>query len=198
MGEYGVSDRGGIIVKLEQSHAEGRMTKYQTTQSLEQQLLTLEQSLGEHHPDAIRARHKLAHAYRAANDFDEALVLFERNVAAGIRVYGPQNLFTLRMRSSLANCLYAAGRYQEAIPLFQEILRGREAALGNNHPDTLRSRGSLANSYRVTGRRQDAIDLYRDTLESRERVLGANNSSTQASRRNLAATLRVGEDSPSP
>ena len=81
------------------------MTKNQAIQSLERELFAMAQSLDDNHSDAIRARHKLAHAHRAACAFDEALVLFERNVAAGIRTYGPQNLITLRMRSSLANCL---------------------------------------------------------------------------------------------
>ena len=119
MGEYDVSDGGGIIGKSDQSPAEIRMVRNQAIKPLELQLLTLEQSLGEHHPDAIRARHQLAHAYRAANDFVEALVLFERNVAAGIRVYGPQNLFTLRMRSHCFKKFCEAGKllWEPTIPI---------------------------------------------------------------------------------
>ena len=104
------------------------------TDRLEASLISLEHSLGRDHSDTVRARHRLAHAQRAAKRFDEALKLFEGNVASCTQGLGLDHLTTLRRRSSLANCFYAAGRYQQAIPLFEEILRAREVALGPNHP----------------------------------------------------------------
>ena len=101
--------------------------------------------------ELAQVRHQLAHAYRADQRFEEALALFEENVAVCRRVFGDDHQVTLRRRSSLANCHYAAGRYGEAIALFEGILRDRERALGLDHPDTARSRGSLANSYREAG-----------------------------------------------
>lgn len=109
------------------------------------------QTHGPDHPDTLRAQHRLAHAYRAAKDFDRAIALFELNVAAWARLTETSSQETLRSRSSLANCYYAAGRYHQAIPLFEEILRDRRRTLGPHHPDTRRSRGSLANSYRALG-----------------------------------------------
>jgi tetratricopeptide (TPR) repeat protein len=128
------------------------MSREQIIPALELGLARLEDSSGGDHPDAIRIRHQLAHAYRAAQRYDQAVALFGQNVTACARVYGPVHPITLRRRSSLANCYYAAGRYAEAIPRFEGILLDREAALGDHHPDTLRSRGSLANCYRVSGR----------------------------------------------
>ena len=104
------------------------MNRHEIIQSLEQGLASLEQSIGDHHPDAIRARHKLAHIYRAAQRYDQAIALFWQNVTACSHVSGTAHLTTLRRRSSLANCYYAAGRYLEAIPLFEGILRERELA----------------------------------------------------------------------
>ena len=120
-------------------------------QRLEQLLASLERSQGGDPVEAVNVRHQLAHAYRAVKRFDEALVLFEKNVDVCREMFGEDHLVTLRKRSSLANCYYAAGRFGEAAGLFERILRDRERALGPGHPDTKRSRGSLENSYREAG-----------------------------------------------
>ena len=120
-------------------------------QRLEQLMASLERSQGGDPVEAVNVRHQLAHAYRAVKRFDEALVLFEKNVDVCREMFGEDHLVTLRKRSSLANCYYAAGWFGEAAGLFERILRDRERALGPSHPDTERSRGSLENSYREAG-----------------------------------------------
>ena len=84
-------------------------------QDAKEVLVSLEYSLGADHPDTIRARHKLAHAYRAVQRFEEAISLFAENAGLCDRVFGAAHLITLRRRSSLANCYYAAGRFN-ALP----------------------------------------------------------------------------------
>ena len=101
---------------------------------------------GDDHPDTLRAQHRLAHAYRAARRFDEALRRFRRAADDSARIHGAEHPETLRYRSSLANCHYAAGHTELAIKLFGELFEARRLALGESHPDTLRSRGSLANA----------------------------------------------------
>ncbi len=141
------------------------------------------------------AQHRLAHAYRAARQFDEALAWFESAAEGSAATRGDTHPVTLNYRSSLANCHYAAGHTDRATEMFRELLAERRAALGENHPDTLRSRGSLANALHEAGRYEEAEELHRQNVGDRETILGQEHPSTEASRRNLARTMaaRVGE-----
>ena len=100
---------------------------------------------------ALRAQHRLAHAYRAARRFDEALRWFRAAAQESAALYGAADWRTLRYRSSLANCYYAAGAVERAAQMFYELLDIRRATLGAEHPDTQRSRGSLANALSAAG-----------------------------------------------
>ena len=101
---------------------------------------------------ALRAQHRLAHAYRAARRFEEALRWFRAAARESAALYGASDWRTLRYRSSLANCYYAAGAVERAAEMFYELLDVRRATLGAAHPDTQRSRGSLANALAAAGR----------------------------------------------
>ena len=127
---------------------------------------------GDSHPDALRAQHRLAHAYRAARRFDDALRWFEAAATGSAARRGDSHWETLRYRSSLANCHYAAGHTDIAIAMFRELLAARRAALGANHPDTLRSRGSLANAFRAAGRDAEAAELRRRNVGAPEAETG--------------------------
>ena len=131
------------------------------------------------------AQHRLAHAYRAARRFDEAIGWFANTVERSAEVNGPDHAETLRYRSSLANCHYAAGHTERAIEMFRDLYEARRATLGAQHPDTMRSRGSLANALNSGGSIREAEGLHRRNLGEREAVLGVEHPSTRASRRNL-------------
>ena len=135
------------------------------------------------------AQHRLAHAYRAAGRYDEALRWFESAAEGSAATRGNAHPVTLNYRSSLANCHYAAGHAEHAIEMFRQLLVERQAVLGENHPDTLRSRGSLANALHEAGRYGEAEELHRQNVGDRETVLGQEHPSTEASRRNLARAI---------
>ncbi len=133
----------------------------------------------------LAAQHRLAHAYRAARRFDDAIDWFSDTVDKSAGIHGPGHPETLKYRSSLANCHYAAGYTERAIGMFRELYEARRLALGEEHPDTMRSRGSLANALESSGRGKEAEALHRRNVGDREAVLGMEHPSTQASRRNL-------------
>ena len=87
-------------------------------------------------------QHRLAHAYRAARRFDEAVGWFADTVERSVEIHGAHHVETLRYLSSLANCHYAAGHTELAIGMFRELYEARLETLGEEHPDTMRSRGS--------------------------------------------------------
>ncbi len=175
----GAISGSGLVVSL---------TEEESLRRLRKTLASLEQDLGPDHPDALNARHRLAHRLRAQGELGQALGLFQASAEGWSRALGPDSAEALRARSSLANCYYAAGRYDDAIRQFAQVLEARERALGPDHPETLRSRGSLANSHRAAGRPQEALGRHRGLLPDRERVLGPDHPSTQATRKNLAST----------
>lgn len=116
-----------------------------------QELDAAQASCGARHAAVLRARHRLAHAYRAARRYDAALRWFQAAAQDSATLYGDNDRRTLRYRSSLANCYYAAGDVERAAQLFAKLLAVRQAALGPQDPDTQRSRGSLANALRAAG-----------------------------------------------
>ncbi len=135
------------------------------------------------------AQHRLAHAYRAAGQYEVALPWFEAAAVSSARIHGHNHPITLSYRSSLANCHYAAGHIDPAIAMFQEALAERQSTLGENHPDTLRSRGSLANALRVAGRSAEAEALHQRNPPDRAAPPTLPPPPTQAGRRNLTRAI---------
>ena len=106
------------------SHAELRIARRNA------ELDALLAAKGSDHPDTLRAQHRLAHAYRAARRFDEALRWFDLAAEGSERVHGPAHLETLRCRSSLANCHYAAGHTDVAIEMFGALFEAAPRRVG--------------------------------------------------------------------
>ena len=144
-----------------------------------------EQTLGTH-PDTLTSRNNLATAYRDAGKLDQAIALFEQNLADRERILGPHHRDTLTSRNNLATAYRDAGDLDQAIPLFEQTLTDTEQALGPRHPDTLTSRNNLANAYRDAGNLDQAITLFEQNLTDRERILGPHHPATLTSRNNLA------------
>ncbi|MFI9538108.1 tetratricopeptide repeat protein [Nocardia fusca] len=141
----------------------------------------------DHHTTAI-CHDELAHAYKSAGRLDEAIHLYERNLADRERVLGIDHPTTLTSRNNLAGTYESAGRLDEAILLFERTLAATERVLGIDHPDTLTSRNNLAAAYESVRRLDEAIHLYERNLADRERVLGSDHPETLTSRNNLAGT----------
>ena len=146
--------------------------------------------LGSDHPDTLTAQNNLAAAYRDAGRFAEAILLFERTLAARERALGAGHPDTLSSQHNLAAAYRDAGRSAEAIPLFQRTLAAREQLLGPAHPSTMNSVGNLAAAYRDAGRFTEAIPLFQRTLTAQERLLGPDHPSTLRSRTKLASAYR--------
>ena len=158
----------------------------QAALSLSDAVDLLTRTLGPDHPRTLDARGGLAHAYQVAGRINEAVPLFERNLADSERVLGADHLDTLVSRGNLASAYWSAGRPEQAIDLHEQVLADCERALGPSHPHTLTSRNNLANAYESAGRPEQAIDLHKKNLSDRLRVLGPNHPNTLTSRNNLA------------
>jgi tetratricopeptide (TPR) repeat protein len=145
--------------------------------------------LGPGNAQALVSSDRLAAAYHAAGQLNDAIAVHGQNLAERERVLGPGHPETLTVRGKLAQVCLAAGRLAEAIPLYERTLAGREWVLGPNHPQTLTARSDLAAAYRAAGRLTDAITVFQRTLSDRELVQGQDHPETLAARNNLAAAL---------
>lgn len=94
--------------------------------------------------DKLTGTDTVAHAYLSAGLLDQAITLFERNLADRERTLGPNHPDTLTSRNNLAYAYQDAGRLEQAIPLFEQNLTDSEHVLGPNHPWTTLFRDNLA------------------------------------------------------
>ena len=124
---------------------------------------------------------------QAAGNLEEAIKLYQLNLAERERLLGPDHPGTLNSRGNLAAAYLATGRAAEAIPLLEQTLAGRQRVLGRDHPDTQTSRKNLAKAYRAAGRTAEAIPLeqaltgwYRAPGRSTANIARANCSSNSS------------------
>ena len=136
--------------------------------------------------DKLTGADTVARAYLSAGLLNQAIALFEQNLADRKRILGPDHPDTLTSRNNLASAYRSAGRLEQAIDLFEQNLTDSERILGPNHPDTLTSRNNLASIYQFAGRLEQAIDLFEQNLTDSEHVLGPNHPWTTLFRDNLA------------
>ena len=94
--------------------------------------------------DKLTGTDTVAHAYLSAGLLDQAITLFERNLADRERTLGPNHPDTLTSRNNLARAYQDADRLEQAIPLFEQNLTDSEHVLGPNHPWTTLFRDNLA------------------------------------------------------
>mgnify|MGYP000936789235 CR=1 FL=1 len=136
--------------------------------------------------DKLTGADTVARAYLSAGLLDQAITLFEKNLADSERVLGPDHPGTLVSRNNLALAYQDAGRLEKAIDLFKQTLADSERILGSDHPHTLTSRGNLASAYQDADELEQAIPLSEQALADFERILGPDHPHTLASRNNLA------------
>jgi tetratricopeptide (TPR) repeat protein len=105
-------------------------------------------------------------AIETARNYNEALELYKKGIAAGERALGSKRFKEdaghfwgiletrpyMRARKGLAECLYDVGRYEEAIEHFKELLR-------LNPNDNQGNRDVLAACYLLAGRNSEALEL---------------------------------------
>ena len=94
--------------------------------------------------DKLMGTDTVAHACLSAGLLDQAITLFEKNLADSERILGPDHPDTLTARNNLARAYQDADRLEQAIDLFEQNLTDSEHVLGPNHPWTTLFRDNLA------------------------------------------------------
>jgi len=136
--------------------------------------------------DMLTSRGYQASAYEAAGRLDEALPLYEANLADSERLLGSNHHSTLSNRNNLALAYRERGRLPEALRLYEITVSDLERLLGAEHPDTLAARHNFASAYRMAGQLNKALSMLEANLAVAERVLSPVNPNLLAYRNSLA------------
>ena len=140
--------------------------------------------------DKLMGTDTVAHACLSAGLLDQAITLFEKNLADSERILGPDHPDTLTSRNNLARAYLSAGMLEQAINLHEQNLADIGRILGPDHPDILAARNNLARAYLSAGMLEQAIDLFEQNLADSERILGPDHPDTLTSRNNLASAYQ--------
>jgi len=117
------------------------------------------------HPETLTFANNLANT--AAGQLNDAIPLYQQNLASRQRILGEDHPDTIASRNNLAAAYWRAGKLTEAISNYEQAVSANERLLGPDHPATLTSRNNLANALDSSGRHADGIRLH-------ERALSAN------------------------
>ncbi|RYO97939.1 hypothetical protein DL765_010984 [Monosporascus sp. GIB2] len=142
-------------------------------------------TLGDEHPDTIKAMKSLAFTLNNQGKFDDTAVLENEVVEKSRRVLGDKHLDTIKAMESLAITLHSQGELDKVASIKKEVLEKRRRMLGDNHLDTIKAMNSLAITLYRQGKLDDALVLEKEVLEKRRRILGDEHPDTISAKNNL-------------
>jgi non-specific serine/threonine protein kinase/serine/threonine-protein kinase len=200
--EIGLTHRGaGALETIRAACDLGRSLMDQTRFGqaealLEEVLETSRRTLGDEHPQTIRAMAILGMCYNmeyvrhGEGRYEEARVLLREAVEKNRRILGEEDPQTVDYLNALGVTEEMTGRLDEAEALFLEALEIGRRALGPEHPTTLKVMRNLAGIYRKQGNLDQSEALLRENLEIMRRVMGVEYRGTHYAMSKLAATWR--------
>jgi tetratricopeptide (TPR) repeat protein len=139
------------------------------------------------HADARVVAVRLAAAYLAAGNAEEAVLWYRRVLAEQGRDLAPGHPAIASARAGLARALIVAGQPADAVSLLLQSVSEGEQYHGPGHPDTLSARDELAAGYQAAGDVVAASRLLARSLADHERLQGPRDPRTMAIRDRLAA-----------
>jgi tetratricopeptide (TPR) repeat protein len=157
------------------------------------QILVLDarsRTLGEEHPDTIRAMGDLAITYSSLGKYADAEKLKIKVLDMRNRHLGGDHPDTISAMGNLGISYEYSGKYADAERLHITVLDVRNRLLGEDHPDTITAMNNLAISYERLGKYADAERLEIKVLDMRNRVLGEDHLDTITAMSNLAVSYR--------
>ena len=143
--------------------------------------------LGKDHPKTLYSMINLAALHNSLGRFDEAELVYLRNLSHRNEVSGEKDPFTLTIMNNLAILYKIQERYDEAELLYLKTLAISNEISGEKHPSTLIFMTNLAHLYKSRGRYDEAEPLFLKTLRLRKEVSGEKHLSTLLIMSNLAS-----------
>ncbi len=121
--------------------------------------------------------------------YAQAEPLFQRAIAIGEQMLGPENPDLASYINNLANLYRKQGKYEQAEPLFQRAITIGEKMLGPEHPKLATRLNNLAELYRKQGKYEQAEPLYQRALAIYKKTFGPHHPSTKTIQGNYTLFL---------
>jgi tetratricopeptide (TPR) repeat protein len=191
-GKFAGRPRVEIAVRTALGSAYYDVSAYDAARAqLEEAVRLSGETLGEDHPDTLKATNLLGRVYLDQGKYDEAEALFTRARDGYGRLHGEAHADTLAARSNLANVAQARGDLDRAEGLYAEVLAAERLALGDMHEGTRATSLNLALLYQTRGKFDEAERLLAAVIEAEGKAFGDGDLRTFAARRNLAALYQA-------
>ncbi len=96
-------------------------------------------------------------------DYEEALLLYERALSIRKELLGDDHPETASTYNNMASVYEKQGKYENALEYYSKARAVRENALGSDHPDTASTYNNMGSLYYAMG---DYSDAMKSLLES--------------------------------
>ncbi|MEL7450953.1 MAG: serine/threonine-protein kinase [Pseudomonadota bacterium] len=143
-------------------------------------------SLGDEHPQTVRAISDLGASYFDRGMVDEAEPLYEEALATSRRVFGEVHELTQLGLVRIAGIYFVRGDFPRAEIVLRDTVKVRTAMLGPEHEQTLISKANLGTIIGRQKRSEEAAQILKETLEAQQRLLGYDHRATLYTQSNLA------------
>lgn len=146
-------------------------------------------TLGEEHPETLRARYLLTFTLMHLRKFKECEQEMLLVLDYCHRHLGPEHELTVDCRQSLSLFLYEQGRHPEAASQMQIVARQREKNDGPEHPATLHAKNDLGAMLNTCNRHAEAEQILRHVYEARRRIFPSDDLYILGVRNNLGMAI---------
>lgn len=146
-------------------------------------------TLGEEHPETLRARYLLTFTLMHLRKFKECEQEMLLVLDFCHQHLGPEHELTVDCRQSLSLFLYEQGRHPEAASQMQIVVRQREKNDGPEYPSTLHAKGDLGTMLNFSNRHAEAEQVLSQVYETRLRIFPADDLDTLDTRNNLGIAI---------
>jgi tetratricopeptide (TPR) repeat protein len=119
--------------------------------TLWEEVMCLEDSLTEDHPDRLASQHELAMAYQANGQVKRAVALLEHVVKVKEGSLTEDHPSLLASQHVLAGAYRADGQVKRAVALLEHVVKVKEGSLREDHPSRLASQRLLFYMYGMNG-----------------------------------------------
>jgi tetratricopeptide (TPR) repeat protein len=141
-------------------------------------------------PDTGSLLYTVGYYLKLRAQYAEAEPLYQRAIAIGEQVLGPEHPTLATYLNNLALLYKDQGKYEQVEPLYQRALAIGEQVLGPEHPTLATYLNNLASLYQEQGKYEQAEPLYQRAIAIGEQVLGPEHPDLAVWLNNLAELYR--------
>ncbi|KAF2803835.1 uncharacterized protein BDZ99DRAFT_546416 [Mytilinidion resinicola] len=171
--------------------------RHERAVKLLEQIVKIEETLAEDHPDRLASQHELARAYEANGQISEAVKLLEHVIKIEGTSLAEDHPSRLASQQVLASAYQANGQVKEAaVELLEHVVKIKRTTLAEDHPDRLASQHALAYAYQANGQVKEAVKLLEHVVKIHKITLAEDHPDRLVSQHELAIAYKATGQAP--